>query len=436
MRRTWLTFLLLLMPLFGLMAQVIFPIQKSANKRYFVDQNNMPFLYNADTGWYMFWKLSEKEAGEYIRLRKAQRFNVIQTMLVIPNSVNVYGLKAFKDNNDFTTLNEAYFDHVDRVLAEAEKENMLIAIAPLWIGCCLDGWGGDGLYLEKNSLENIRFLGEFIGRRFAAHQNVIWILGGDNDPGVHRICVEVLAKAIKKEAPHQMQTYHASSTHSSTDIWMNVDWLDFSMVYTYFRGFNKAWNCVQQDVYEVCYAEYKKAAGMPFILGESTYEGEHGDWGNDLQVRKQAWWAVLSGAAGHAYGSPNWKMIDGKWKDIMKYPGANSLRHFYNFLSARKWYELIPDFDNNLAIDGAAPYATNDYAVSAVSFDKKWAVMYIPSKRTIRVNLKILKGNRISLRWYNPRTGNYKLISSNQSPCILEYTSPDENDWVLLFETK
>ena len=92
MRRTWLTFLLLLMPLFGLMAQVIFPIQKSANKRYFVDQNNMPFLYNADTGWYMFWKLSEKEAGEYIRLRKAQRFNVIQTMLVIPNSVNVYGL--------------------------------------------------------------------------------------------------------------------------------------------------------------------------------------------------------------------------------------------------------------------------------------------------------------------------------------------------------
>lgn len=339
MRRTWLTFLLLLMPLFGLMAQVIFPIQKSANKRYFVDQNNMPFLYNADTGWYMFWKLSEKEAGEYIRLRKAQRFNVIQTMLVIPNSVNVYGLKAFKDNNDFTTLNEAYFDHVDRVLAEAEKENMLIAIAPLWIGCCLDGWGGDGLYLEKNSLENIRFLGEFIGRRFAAHQNIIWILGGDNDPGVHRICVEVLAKAIKKEAPHQMQTYHASSTHSSTDIWMNVD------------------------------------------------------WENDLQVRKQAWWAVLSGAAGHAYGSPNWKMIDGKWKDIMKYPGANSLRHFYNFLSARKWYELIPDFDNNLAIDGAAPYATNDYAVSAVSFDKKWAVMYIPSKRTIRVNLKILKGN-------------------------------------------
>ena len=80
------------------------------------------------------------------------------------------------------------------------------------------------------------------------------------------------------------------------------------MVYTYFRGFNKAWNCVQQDVYEVCYAEYKKAAGMPFILGESTYEGEHGDWGNDLQVRKQAWWAVLSGAAGHAYGSPRWKM--------------------------------------------------------------------------------------------------------------------------------
>lgn len=60
MRRTWLTFLLLLMPLFGLMAQVIFPIQKSANKRYFVDQNNMPFYIMQISGWYMFWKLSEK----------------------------------------------------------------------------------------------------------------------------------------------------------------------------------------------------------------------------------------------------------------------------------------------------------------------------------------------------------------------------------------
>jgi hypothetical protein len=41
----------------------------------------------------------------------------------------------------------------------------------------------------------------------------------------------------------------------------------------------------------------------PVVLGESHYDGEWGPQPHDFTMRKQAYWAVLSGAAGHAYGA-------------------------------------------------------------------------------------------------------------------------------------
>ena len=114
------------------------------------------------------------------------------------------------------------------------------------------------------------------------------------------------------------------------------------MIYTYFRGFNKAWNKDQPDVYEAGWREYAKAPPKPFFLGESTYEGEHGAWGSELQVRKQAYWAVLSGAAGHAYGSLNWNMLE-NWRTHLDLPGAGSLKHLREFFESIDWWRLVPE---------------------------------------------------------------------------------------------
>jgi hypothetical protein len=57
----------------------------------------------------------------------------------------------------------------------------------------------------------------------------------------------------------------------------------------------------QPDVYEVSHAEYAKAPVRPFFLGESTYEGEHGAWGGELQAHKQAYWCKLGGGNGRSF---------------------------------------------------------------------------------------------------------------------------------------
>ena len=64
---------------------------------------------------------------------------------------------------------------------------MLLGIAPTWSGCCGEGWAGradDGTLkpLNKNSAEKSRELGRWLGKRHRKFDNVIWILGGDNDP--------------------------------------------------------------------------------------------------------------------------------------------------------------------------------------------------------------------------------------------------------------
>ncbi|MGB3777753.1 MAG: DUF4038 domain-containing protein [Tunicatimonas sp.] len=64
--------------------------------------------------------------------------------------------------------------------------------------------------------------------------------GGDNDPFNALEEIEAMADGLHRQAGNQLFTYHAASTHSSTDVFPEADWLDVSMVYTYFRGFGKA----------------------------------------------------------------------------------------------------------------------------------------------------------------------------------------------------
>ena len=275
-----------------------FPLKVSANRRHLVDQRGTPFLYQADTPWMIFLKLTEAEAKEYIARRKEQGFTALQVMLTgflgMTNRAGELPFAGTPPEQDFAKPNEKFFAHVDRVVAEARRQGMLLAIAPAWSGCCGEGWAGkekDGSPkpLNKNGAEKSRELGRWLGQRYGKFDNVMWILGGDIDPDNARAEIRALGLGLKDTAPQQLITYHASSSHSSTDIWpADERWLDVSMVYTYFRGFNKAWNKNQPDVYEVSHAEFAKIPVRPFFLGESTYEGEHGAWGSALQARKQA----------------------------------------------------------------------------------------------------------------------------------------------------
>jgi len=416
-----------------------FPLKVSANNRYLVDQNGKPFFYNGDTAWKLFLKLDKKEVIDYLTDRKKKKFNVVQTILTgFEGEKNIYGVKPFVNAADFSSINTAYFDHVDWVLQQADALGLLIAVVPLWVGCCGEGYGGNGsvwrtTFIEKNGPLKSKAFGEYVGKRFAKYKHVIWIIGGDNDPHEDRESINQLALGIKSKAPHQLMTYHASSSHSSTDVWENASWLDVVMTYTYFRGAYEPWNNNQPDVYEVNFKEYAKRPIRPFFLGESTYEHEHGAWGSAVQARKQAYWSVLSGGIGNAYGTPNWN-FPSNWRTLLELPGGNSLRHYFDLFNSRPWYQIVPDPKSRIVIEGAGAYAKNDYAIAASDKNGKFIIAYIPSGRSLKINTATLVGNTVKASWYNPRDGTTTVIGEYKNPGVLSLRTPDENDWVLIVD--
>jgi hypothetical protein len=70
-------------------------------------------------------------------------------------------------------------------------------------------------------------------------------------------------------------------------------WLDLNITYTY------------GIVHRKLLADYARRPVRPFILAESTYEGEHN--ASPVQIRRQAYWALLCGACGQFFGNlPLW----------------------------------------------------------------------------------------------------------------------------------
>jgi len=414
---------------------VHFPLKISADKRYLIDQQDKPFLYVSDSGWRLFAGLTETEAREYLQKRKSQGFTVIHVMLTsTPGDKNRQGQEPF-DSFDFLKTNEPYFRHIDRIVTIADSMNMLLAIAPLWYGCCNNGWGSHPQkYMQRNGKDKAYLFGQFVGNRYKKFNNIMWIIGGDNDPFDNLEEVRQLARGLKQAAPKHLLTYHAASTHSSTDVWpANESWLDVSMVYTYFRGFGKAWNKVQPDVYEAGYSEYRKTPVRPFILGESTYEGEHGQSGSDLQVRKQAYWTMLSGGCGYSYGSPFWQVND-KWRTYLDLPGANSVKYLNELFQTFDWTTLVPDLADEFILKGNEKFATNDYATASLTRDGKMAVIYVPSARSLTVNTAMLNGKLLIPTWYNPRTGEKRGAGQYPVGYKMLFESPDKNDWVLVLK--
>lgn len=415
-----------------------FPLKISENRRYFTDQTGKPFLYNADTPWLIFIKLTTAEAVEYIKFRKSQGFNTLQTMLAMEvNAKDREGHYIFDGDNDFKKPNEAYHNHVLKIINIADSLGLLVVMSQPWLGCCEEAFGNrPDKPIRTNGTEKNRFYGRYLGKKFASCKNLFWIMGGDSDPKEDLAEIEAFAEGLRETAPaHQLITYHAGG-HSSTDIFQHAKWLGFSMVYTYWK--DKPHPVINPEltpeVYEACLKEYTKSLVMPFVLGESQYEGNEASLiGTPDMVRRQVYWTILCGGAGHAYGSVNWH-IPANWREIMKYPGAYQVGHFYNFFTALPWWRLVPDLKHNFVVAGYGEFSRLNYVTTAVSDDKKTAVSYLYQRRTIVADLSKLAGTIVHVKWFNPRTGEY-IVAGDYTPGLAQFTPPISKELQVLQET-
>ena len=129
-----------------------YPLKVSANRRYLVDQNNIPFLIAGDVPQPLVRMVSTADAASYFDDRQAHGFNAMWIDVLVagpyyPDSRDDGGtydgilpftgyLSGGKDtaHYDLTKPNEAYFARVDQMLTLAANHGMVVFLDPIETG--------------------------------------------------------------------------------------------------------------------------------------------------------------------------------------------------------------------------------------------------------------------------------------------------------------
>ena len=249
----------------------------------------------------------------------------------------------------------------------------------------------------------------------------VWMPGGDYlMPPDERWAGQELALGIREGGARQLMTAHGGQT-TAVETFGEQDWLAIDNVYRY-----------DTDIWKSYRQAYRNRPVRPFVLIETAYEGEH--HATPDRIRRQAWWAVLSGACGQFFGNnPIWPFNHG-WQQALDLPGSWSMVHLKALFTSRPWYLLVPDVRHELITTGLGEFRGLDYLAAARSYDGGTAIAYMPTARPITVNLTKLCGSTIIAWWFDPRTGEAQPAGEFPADGSREFAPPGEGDWVLVLD--
>src|SRR5262249_39656122 len=132
---------------------------------------------------------------------------------------------------------------------------------------------------------------------------------------------------------------------------------------------------------------------------------------------------------------------DSSWKNHLNTPGAQQITFMRNLLAARAWYNLVPDQTHAVLTAGYGSLTgtgSADYAPAELASDGSCFLAYVPTARTVTVDLTKLAGSQVHAQWYDPTTGGYTEIGTFARTSKATFTTPSQshadgsNDWLLV----
>jgi hypothetical protein len=449
--KRWLICLLVSVVALGqLGAQSAYPVKKSANGRYLVDQNNIPFLMVGDSPHSMVTNLTLAQASSYLSDRAAHGFNSLWVEALCYPYVggNAFattydGIAPFTRNlsngeYDLTSPNEAYFERVDSMISLAGQQGLVVALDP----CDTGGWTQTML---DNGASSCRSFGQFLGNRYKNVPNIIWVSGNDFQTwttSANDAVVLAVAQGIQSVDSNHIHTveleYYVSSSLDDPK-WASV--VGLNLAYTYYPTYA-----------EVLHG-YSQSSSTPVFMGEAYYEFSAGQAGVGEDgtpgiLRRQEYWTMTSGATGQFYGNNyTWQFSSG-WQQNLDSTGVTQLNYMTSLFQPLAWYELVPDTAHSVVTAGYGTFSNNTgkigtdtYLTAASTPDGSLAVAYLPNVRTVTVNLAKFAAP-VTAQWFDPTNGTYAAISgspfsnsgsTNFTPAA--HNSGGDVDWVLLLST-
>jgi hypothetical protein len=333
--------------------------------------------------------------------------------------VNRYGEGPFTTPGDFSTPNDKYFEHADWVIKKAAEKGIQVFLAPIYLGYIGtdEGWIEEAL---KNGPEKARAWGRYVGKRYQGFDNLIWMIGGDRNPEKAREDVDAVVVGIQEFDHRHIFTAHAHPENSAIDQYRDDGWLNLNTTYSY------------NIVHGMLLQDYNRTPPMPFMLTESTYEGEHN--ASAVQVRRQAYWAILCGATGQVMGNrPVW-LFDPGWQAALDSTGAQDITRLHALFASRPWYQLVPDQKHEVVVDGLGEFRGLDYLAAARTEDGATVIAYLPTARPFTVDMTKIAGKSAKAWWFNPRTGKSDSAGDFPTTDKKQFTPPGDGDWVLVLD--
>jgi len=399
------------------------PLRVSENHRYLLDRHNVPFLLQGDAAWSLIANTTEEEAAIYLRNRREKGFNAILVNLIEHKFArnaprNAYGEAPFARPADFAAPNEKYFEHADWVIRQAAANELVVLLAPVYLGYP----GTDEGFFDEviaGGPEKCLAYGRFLGRRYRDCDNLIWVMGGDRDPGPAREPVDNVAAGIREFDQRHLMTAHCHGGSNPAEQYPG-SWLQIGTTYNY------------EVVHLHLIWDYNRKPVLPYFLIESIYEGEHN--ASAVQIRRQAYWSVLCGEFGHVMGNhPIWDFSAG-WPAAMDAPGSLAMMRWGKLFRSRPWYDLVPDQEHRIVTGGLGEFWGNDFVAAAATSDGSTLIAYLPSARTITVDLARLMKGRVNGWWFDPRSGRATAAGSFATEGTKPFTPPADGDWVLVLD--
>jgi len=409
-----------------------YPIGVSSNGRYLVDRTGAPVVINGDAAWELPTNRTKEEATTYHQDRQAKGFTagiwrIITTRFTDqdPPYENAYEEPPFSSEVrgalDFTDVNDAYWQHVDWCFREAYAHGYLVFAAPAYVGFNNGGQGWTEAMIA-NKPGRMRAYGEWLAERYAGYPNIIWVAGGDSDLGSEANAHNAMMEGIVAGETHaigemrHLVTAKSKRGRSALDDY-NYPWLTLNATYSKTTSTSSETN---NDY-------FNRSPIVPTIYIEGWYENEHDMTAR--QLRRQYYWALLEGAAGHIYGNcPVWSFgetpnfcddPDVGVETSYDSPGAEDVRHLSALLDVRT---LLVDGGAYMGVDTGRLVIRGKWRLGqenyvSARYNGRTAVIYLPEEKTITVDLAQLSDvvGEVRAAWYDPDTGTTTLMDDTFS---------------------
>lgn len=425
------------------------PIRVSDNGRYFVKQDGTPFFWLGDTAWCIFNHPTPADVDFYLDDRAAKGFTVIQGCIAVwdfRSRKNPDGQTPF-NNNDPKQINDAYFTNVDQIVDKVAARGMYLAMLPFWTKNTRTGPYADP--------ESMKAYCTYLAKRYAS-KNVFFVLGGDTagtdiQPVIDAEAQGLLDGAKQAGVAKIMITYHPTGNQSASMWFHERPWLDFNSIQSGHFINTRNFGLVSRD--------YDKTPVKPTLDMEPGYENitdRLDRTGNPnaprilaKDVRRSAYLAVFSGAAGHTYGNgevyefwqpgraatmPGWA-AGLPWRESLKLPASGQMQYLRYLIESRP--QLIRQPDQTL-IAGEASNRAVERTEALRATDGSYAFVLFQGK-PLTINTGKLTGKNLRAWWYDPRTGIAKQVGEFSRTESKEFTPPtsteaEGTDWVLVLD--